>query len=467
MFDSVKLLLTGVGYFFIAYLIGYSTFLFLSVIVGSLDLYKHHRQERFKSILPSDYYVPISIIVPAYNEEITVVDTVRSLLTLEYRAYEIIVVDDGSKDRTTEVLAKAFDMHLVHRPIRRQVDCQREEYVYETRAQKVPLTLIRKKNGGKADALNMGINAANFPYFICMDADSVLQYDSLRRIVQPVLADGNVVAVGGIVRISNDVDLENGRVKRYRLPRNILAFMQVLEYDRSFLASRILFDRFNGSLIISGAFGLFKKSTVIAVGGYDRKTLGEDMELVVKLHEYCTSNSIPYSIRYASDAICWTQAPERLRDLCKQRRRWHLGLFQSMYKHRTMFSNHRFGAVSFVSYLYFLIYELLSPFIEIFGVCTMALAWWFDLINVPFMVLFFLIYAVFGSILTLTAFFSRIYTADLTVSFGDGVRAACLCLFELVFLRFILAWVRCTAFIGYRKRRLSWGRIERRKINLK
>ena len=467
MFDSVKLLLTGVGYFFIAYLIGYSTFLFLSVIVGSLDLYKHHRQEQFKSILPSDYHVPISIIVPAYNEEITVVDTVRSLLTLEYRAYEIIVVDDGSKDRTTEVLAKAFDMHLVHRPIRRQVDCQREEYVYETRAQKVPLTLIRKKNGGKADSLNMGINAANFPYFICMDADSVLQYDSLRRIVQPVLADGNVVAVGGIVRISNDVELENGRVKRYRLPRNILAFMQVLEYDRSFLASRILFDRFNGSLIISGAFGLFKKSTVIAVGGYDRKTLGEDMELVVKLHEYCTSNSIPYSIRYASDAICWTQAPERLRDLCKQRRRWHLGLFQSMYKHRTMFSNHRFGAVSFVSYLYFLIYELLSPFIEIFGVCTMALAWWFDLINVPFMVLFFLIYAVFGAILTLTAFFSRIYTADLTVSFGDGVRAACLCLFELVFLRFILAWVRCTACIGYRKRWLSWGRIERRKINLK
>ena len=467
MFDSVKLLLTGVGYFFIAYLIGYSTFLFLSVIVGSLDLYKHHRQEQFKSILPSDYYVPISIIVPAYNEEITVVDTVRSLLTLEYRAYEIIVVDDGSKDRTSEVLAKAFDMHLVHRPIRRQVDCQREEYVYETRAQKVPLTLIRKKNGGKADSLNMGINAANFPYFICMDADSVLQYDSLRRIVQPVLADGNVVAVGGIVRISNDVELENGRVQRYRLPRNILAFMQVLEYDRSFLASRILFDRFNGSLIISGAFGLFKKSTVIAVGGYDRKTLGEDMELVVKLHEYCTSNSIPYSIRYASDAICWTQAPERLRDLCKQRRRWHLGLFQSMYKHRTMFSNHRFGAVSFVSYLYFLIYELLSPFIEIFGVCTMALAWWFDLINVPFMVLFFLIYAVFGAILTLTAFFSRIYTADLTVSFGDGVRAACLCLFELVFLRFILAWVRCTAFIGYRKRRLSWGSIERRKINLK
>ena len=467
MYDGIKLFLTIVGYFFIAYLIGYSTFLFLSVIVGSLDLYKRNRQEKFKSILPTDYYLPISIIVPAHNEEITVVDTVRSLLALDYRSYEIIVVDDGSSDATSEVLAEAFDMHVVHRPIRRRIECRREECVYETRAQKVPVTLIRKKNGGKADALNMGINASTFPYFICMDADSVLQYDSLRRIAQPVLEDGKVVAVGGIVRISNDVELENGRVKRYRLPRSILAFMQVLEYDRSFLASRILFDRFNGSLIISGAFGLFKKDTVIAVGGYDNKTMGEDMELVVKLHEYCTINGIDYAIRYATDAICWTQVPERLRDLCKQRKRWYLGLFQSMYKHRIMFCNYRFGAVSYVSYLYFLIYELLSPFIEVFGVFTMVLAWWCDLINVPFMLLFFLIYAVFGGVLTITAFFSRIYTADLSVSFRDGVKAVCLCLFELGLLRFILAWVRCTAFVGYKKKKLNWGRIERRKIDLK
>ena len=467
MYDGIKLFLTIVGYFFIAYLIGYSTFLFLSVIVGSLDLYKRNRQEKFKSILPTDYYLPISIIVPAHNEEITVVDTVRSLLALDYRSYEIIVVDDGSSDATSEVLAEAFDMHVVHRPIRRRIECRREERVYETSAQKVPLTLIRKENGGKADALNMGINASTFPYFICMDADSVLQYDSLRRIAQPVLEDGKVVAVGGIVRISNDVELENGRVKRYRLPRSILAFMQVLEYDRSFLASRILFDHFNGSLIISGAFGLFKKDTVIAVGGYDNKTMGEDMELVVKLHEYCTINGIDYAIRYATDAICWTQVPERLRDLCKQRKRWYLGLFQSMYKHRIMFCNYRFGAVSYVSYLYFLIYELLSPFIEVFGVFTMVLAWWCDLINVPFMLLFFLIYAVFGGVLTLTAFFSRIYTADLSVSFRDGVKAVCLCLFELGLLRFILAWVRCTAFVGYKKKKLNWGRIERHKIDLK
>ena len=191
------------------------------------------------------------------------------------------------------------------------------------------------------------------------------------------------------------------------------------------------------------------------------------MELVVKLHEYCVTNEIPYTIRYATDAICWTQAPERLRDLCKQRKRWHLGLFQSMWRHRVMLNNPKFGAVSLVSYLYFLMYELLSPFIELFGVLTMLLAFWVDLINVPFMILFFLIYAVFGSIMSLTAFFARIHTIDLKISFRDVMKAILLCFFEITCLRFVMAFVRTTAFIGYKKKKLQWGKIERKKINLK
>lgn len=222
--EILKVFLDWVGYFFIAYLIGYSTFLFISVIVGSLELYKIHRREIMKNILPQDYHIPISIVVPAYNEEITVVETVKSLLSLEYRAYEIIVVDDGSSDDTSKKLIEAFDMRLVQRPIRGQIECQPEEFVYESHAQKVSLTLIRKGNGGKADSLNMGINAANFPYFICMDADSVLQYDSLQKIAQPVLEYDNVVAVGGMVRISNDAVLENGMVKKTECRT---AFLQV------------------------------------------------------------------------------------------------------------------------------------------------------------------------------------------------------------------------------------------------
>lgn len=467
IFLIIKTILDYVNIFFIIYLIGYSSFLFLAVVIGSSELYKKRQSEKMKNTLLHNYYIPVSIIVPAYNEEVTVVETVKSLLALEYELYEIVVVDDGSKDTTSQKLIEAFGMESIRRPIHRKIACQPEEFIYESVSEKVPLTLIRKKNGGKADSLNMGINACRYPYFICMDADSVLQYDSLSKIVRPLLEQDDIVAVGGVVRPANSVTLERGRVLDYQLPRNILACMQVLEYDRSFLASRILFDKFNGSLIISGAFGLFKKDVVIAAGGYDHSTMGEDMELVVKLHEFCAMNEIPYCVKYATDAVCWSQAPERLKDLCKQRKRWHLGLFQSMWKHRIMLFNAKFGAVSFISYFYFLLYELLSPFIEIFGVFTMLLAFVADLINLPFMILFFAIYAVFGCILTLTAFFARTQTIDLKISFWDALKAILLCFFEITFLRFIMAFVRATAFVGYKKKKLNWGRIERKKINVK
>ncbi|MHB1152432.1 MAG: glycosyltransferase family 2 protein [Eubacteriales bacterium] len=463
--DLIKTILHFSGIFFLFYLIGYSTFLFLAVTVGSSTLYQTKRQNDLKNTLMHDYFVPVSIITPAYNEEVTVVETVKSLLSLEYNLYEIIVVDDGSTDDTSKVLIDTFDMYQTGRPIRRQIDCQPVEFVYESHKQKTTLTLIRKKNGGKADALNMGINAARFPYFVCMDADSVLQYDSLGKIVIPVLENDNVVAVGGTVRPSNNVEIQSGRVKKYSFPKNIIAGMQALEYDRSFLASRILFDKFNGSLIISGAFGLFRKNIVIECGGYDHSTMGEDMELVVKLHEYCITNNMPYLIKYSTDAICWTQVPERIRDLCKQRKRWHVGLFQSMIKHKVMFANFKFGAVGIISYLYYLFYELLSPYIEVFGVITVLLAFAVDLVNVKFMIMFFLVYAGYNSILTLTAFFSRIQTIDLKISFKDTVKAILLCFFEVSLLRFIMALVRATAFFGYKKKKLHWDKFERNQIN--
>ncbi len=464
--ETIKNIFDIIGVCFIVYLIGYSTFLFLSVVVGASTLYKKKTQNRLMNKFRDNYFVPVTIVVPAYNEEVTVVQTVKSLLSLDYSLYEIIVVDDSSKDETSRVMIDAYNMHPVRRPLHRSIECQPEEFICESHEFKVPLTLIRKKNGGKADALNMGINAAKYPYFICMDADSVLQYDSLRKIVIPALEEDNVVAVGGTVRPCNDVTLKDGKVIHYQLPKNILACMQLLEYDRSFLASRILFDHFNGSLIISGAFGLFKKETVIAAGGYDHGTMGEDMELVVKLHSYCLTNQLPYSIKYATDAVCWTQVPEKLGDLKKQRKRWHLGLFQTMWKHRQMMANPHFGVVGSISYIYFLLYELLSPFIEVFGVFTMIAAFFLDLLNLPFMLLFMGIYACYNSILTLTAFFSRIQTIDLTVTFRDFLKAIMLCFFEVTTLRFIMAFVRLTAFKGYKKKKLDWGRIERKKMNI-
>lgn len=467
MRDFMQMFFDFVGIFFVLYMVGYASFLFLSVTVGSSALYGAKRRNKLKNELPDGYFVPVSVIVPAYNEAVTIESTIRSLLALDYSLYEIIVVDDGSKDDTSEIVRKAFQMQPVNRPVQRRIRCQPLESVYETRQYKVPITLVRKKNGGKADALNMGINVSKYPYFLCLDADSILQHDSLEKIVRPVLEDDNVVAVGGAVRPSNGADIENGRVVRYRMPDKVLPCMQVLEYDRSFLAARIMFDKYNGSIIISGAFGLFKKSVVIDAGGYETETMGEDMELVVKLHVYCRENKQPYRIRYATDAVCWTQVPEKLGDLRKQRRRWHIGLFQTMLRHRRILMNPKYGLVSFISYLYFLIYELLSPYIEVFGVLTMILASALDFLNVPFMLLYLGIYIVYSAILSLTAFFARIHTVDLKVAAGDILKALGLCALEVSCLRFILAWVRMTALFGYRQKKADWGEIERKKISFK
>lgn len=457
--------LWAVGVFFVLYLVGYSTFLFLSVTVGSSYLYRRRREAHYESQIGRDCYVPVTIIVPAHNESVTVVDSVRSLLNLDYTLYEVVVVDDGSTDGTAETLVEAFDLHRIERPIRLQLPCQAQEAVWVSEGDRIPLTLVRKANGGKADALNMGINAAHYPYFICIDADSVLQRDSLREIVEPLLENDRVVAVGGLVRPANGITLRDGTVANYTLPRKIIPAMQVLEYDRSFLSARILLDQFNGNLIISGAFGLFRKDLVIAAGGYDPDTVGEDMELVTRLHVFCRTNNIDYRIKYAPDAICWSQAPETLRDLCRQRKRWHTGLFECMTKHWRMFANIRFGLVGFASYTYFLVYELLSPVIELFGILTMVLALALGFINVPFMIMFFLIYAVFGAVMSLTAFFSRVQTRDLRLSLTDVARSLLLSLLEVTVLRFIMAVTRMGALVGYRKRGRRWEKVARTKID--
>lgn len=463
MNKSIELFLEGVGVFYLIYLLLYTTYLFISVLIGAWQLYKKDQMTMIKNQLKHQYYVPISLLVPAYNEEVTIVDSIHSLLELDYRLYEIIIVDDGSKDKTVERLLEAFPFQLQERPIHLKVKCKKYQKIYETKVNNVSLTLICKENGGKGDALNMGINASSYPYFICIDADSLLQRDSLEKIAQPILEDENIVAVGGLIRIAQCVDMEDGVVRSYRMPQSLIVSMQVVEYDRSFMASRILMDQFNGNLIISGAFGLFKKDVVIAVGGYDSSTLGEDMELVVKLHVFCRNNNIEYSIAYEPNAICWSQAPQSLKDLTKQRRRWHLGLFQSMSKYYYIFANPRFGLVSFISYMYYLLFELSSSFIEVFGIITMVIAWWSGMLNAQFMIRFMLLYSFYGAILTITAFFQRIYTQNLKIYFVDALKAILVCIIENVFFRYVLSFVRLTAFIGYKRKKHIWGSIKREK----
>lgn len=459
-------LLEYIAIFFTVYLIGYSTYLFLSVVIGGIYLDKKNTMNKIHNELKHDYYFPISIIVPAYNEEVTIIDSINSLINLNYKIYEIIVVNDGSRDDTAKVLIDHFKLKETKRPIHLRLKCKPIKSIYEgkTNREGVTITLIDKENGGKGDALNMGICASRYPYFLGLDADSLLQKDTLEKIIQPVLESDKVVAVGGLVRVAQCVEVKDGEIVNYLFPSNLIVAMQVMEYERSFLASRIMNDHFNGNLIISGAVGLFKKDIVINVGGYDTDTLGEDMELVVKLHTFCRNNKIPYEIRYEPNAICCSQAPSSFKDLFTQRRRWHLGLFQSLIKYKRIFLNINFGLIGFISYIYYLVYEFLSPFIEVIGVLAIIFASWYGELNFKYMIFFYLLYTMFGGILTITAFFQRIYTQHINIGKRDILKAVLICIIESIFFHFILSFTRITAFKGYRKSKLKWGSIKREKI---
>ncbi|WP_240377924.1 glycosyltransferase family 2 protein [Bacillus piscicola] len=450
-----------IALFFVGYMILYTTFLFLSVLFGAIRLFEKDRRVRLRNEIKHDYYMPISILMPAYNEGVTIVDNVRRLLQLDYKLYEVIIIDDGSTDETTDLLLEAFPFQQASSPIHRVLPCNKETAIYEATIHNVKLTLIQKERGGKGDALNMGINASLYPYFVTLDADSLLQSNALEKIIQPVFADDQIIAVGGMVQLSQCVEMTDGHVRHYWIPWQPIVGMQVMEYDRSFLASRILFDQFSGNLIISGAFGLYKKDIVLAAGGYKTDTIGEDMELVMRLHSYMLHNKGSYKIRYQPEAICWSQAPRTLRDIVKQRSRWHIGLFQSLISYPEMLRRFRYKPVGFISYLYYWVFELLGPFIEVFGIFTILLSLQFNILNVPFMINLFFIYTGYGIVLSLTAFFQRVFFQGIKLKVIDIMKAILFVVLENTIFRYFLSFVRVTSFIGYKKRRNIWGSITR------
>ena len=274
----------------------------------------------FEDLLFTAGRAPISLLVPAYNEAQTIVASTRSLLTLTYPTYEVLVVNDGSKDETLQELIDAFELALADRLPTSAVPTAKVRGVY--RSDRHPnLWVIDKENGGKADALNTGLNYSRTPLFCALDADTLLEPEALMRIVRPFLEDVRTVAVGGIIRIANGCIVDRGIVEDISLPRKLLPRLQVIEYLRAFLASRVGWDAVGGTLIISGAFGAFRRSVVADAGGYSTDTVGEDMELVVRLHRHCRDNAIPYRIAFIPDPVAWTEAPETVRILGTQRER--------------------------------------------------------------------------------------------------------------------------------------------------
>ncbi|BBE40680.1 glycosyltransferase family 2 protein [Streptococcus dysgalactiae] len=444
---------------FLLLLIAYASFLVISLVIGGVHLYEK-REHRSRLATHADD-VGVSVIVPAYNEALTIVNTIDSLLHLDYDHYEIIVVDDGSSDQTSMVLMNHFPLILHQEPINQHIVTKPYKAIYKSDVEGVVLTLIVKENGGKGDALNMGINASCHDYFLCLDADSMLQKDSLKHIVTSVRLDKTVIAVGGLVQVAQGVKIEEGRVVSYHLPWRMVPCAQAIEYDSSFLGARIFLDYLKANLIISGAFGLFKKDIVKAVGGYDTETLGEDMELVMKLHFFCRNNQVPYRICYETDAVCWSQAPTSLGDLRKQRRRWFLGLYQCLKKYRSVFANYRFGAVGFVSYIYYIFFELISPFLELFGAGVVFLALIFHQLNIPFFFSLIFLYTLYCILITLTSFLHRIYSQKLMIGVTDIIKVMYIAVFRYLVLHPVLTLVKASSIIGYREKKNIWGQLKR------
>lgn len=382
-------------WFFLLYFMGLTAIYLLLNLVAFVVISQNMRYAGLDEgdALYTGFELPISLLAPAYNEEATIAGSVNSLLQLSYPEFEIIVINDGSKDATLDVLIDEFALQPIPEAYWIQIPVKPVKAVY--RSTRYPhLRVIDKENGGKADALNAGINCARYPLFCGMDADSILPRSSLFQIVRPFLEDPTTVAVGGIVRIINGCEVRDGHLVKTALPRNWLALFQIVEYLRAFLFGRMGWQVFNAILIISGAFGLFRKEAVIAVGGYRHDTVGEDMELVVRMHRVFSAQQRPYRVHFIPDPICWTEAPEDLRTLKNQRSRWQRGLAESLWLNRSMMFAKNSGVAGWLAFPFMFFFEMLGPLIELTGLMLLAVSYYFDLIDSQVAIAFFIL--VFG-----------------------------------------------------------------------
>lgn len=374
-------------------------------VLAYFNIRRHEMIEKLmnlRNIFRTRFYKPITIMVPAYNEEQTIISSLSSLLSLDYPQFEVIVVNDGSKDSTLQVLIDYFQLIEVPVAVALYLPTQKIKSMYIS-LQEPRLKVLDKENGGKADALNAAINASSYPLICTIDADSILERDGLLKVVRPFIEDERTIAVGGIVRIANGCEIKDGKMIKPGLAKNWLATFQVVEYLRAFLFGRMGWDALNILMVISGAFGLFDKKTVIAAGGYRHDTVGEDMELVVRLHKICRKQKKPYRIRFVPDPVCWTEVPENLKMLGKQRSRWQKGLADSIMKNREMLLNPEYGWIGMFAFPFFFLFELLGPVVELGGFIFFIWSWAIGWVDWEFALLFFLVAVLLGVLLSVSS----------------------------------------------------------------
>ncbi|MBM3341899.1 MAG: glycosyltransferase family 2 protein [Betaproteobacteria bacterium] len=386
--------------FFVAINVGYIAL----NLVAAVAL-KRYRDANVLEALPDLYSglePPVSLLVPAYNEESTIDASVRSMLQLRYPQFELIVINDGSRDGTMDTLKRAFDLELFPRAYWPLIEAKPIRGIYRSR--RYPdLRVVDKENGGKADALNAGINVSRYPLFCGVDADSILEANSLRRVAEPFLNQPDTIVSGGTIRIANGCEVEGGFLTKVGLPRNVFALFQVVEYIRAFLFGRLGWSPLNAVLIISGAFGLFRKDAVIAANGYRHKTIGEDMELIVRMHRHYRLHRKPYQITYVPDPVCYTEAPETFKVLKNQRVRWQRGLCESLTANLSLLFHPRGGAPGWLAFPFMLLFELAGPLLEVLGYAFVIFAYLLGGISFQAFVIFMALAISLGMLLSVSA----------------------------------------------------------------
>jgi len=387
---EVVLAATVLSWFIIGTGLAQTTIYLLQLVVAGYALSKRPPVARSALLWQryGDVAPPIALLVPAYNEALNVVESVHSMLALEYPNFEVVVINDGSKDDTLQRLIEAFKLVKFHRPYEEALAHMPIRGLYSSPTTE-RLFVVDKENGGKADAQNAGINVCRAPLFCVIDGDSILEPDALMRAAQPFIDDPErTIAVGGTIRIANGSKIEAGRVREIHLPHRLLPLFQVVEYLRAFLMARLAWSRINTLMLVSGAFGMFRRAEAVAVGGFTKGSMGEDLDIVIKLHRHMRDKKRKYRIQFIPEPVCWTEAPETLSVLARQRSRWQRGALECFFRYRSMLFNPRYGRVGFLGFGHILIVDVLGPVAEVLGYILIPAFWLLGILSAEYLLAF-------------------------------------------------------------------------------
>lgn len=446
------------------YFLAVNSFYALLLVLSVPEIWKHWKimtDEDLHLYVGSEALPPISVLVPAYNMEASITESVSAQLALRYPQHEVIVVNDGSTDGSMDRLREAFDLYEVPPAFPRRIPTAPTRAFYRSRTHPA-LLVVDKENGGKGDALNVGLNSARCPLVVAVDADTLVAPDALLRLVRPFLLGEHVAAAGGTIRVANGCRVERGRVIEARVPRHFLSAVQVPEYLRAFLFGRLGWNRLGGNLIVSGAFGLFQRQYLLAIGGYTSGSVVEDLDLVVRLHAHLRARRLPYAIPFIPDPVAWTEVPSDVRTHRRQRERWHRGLIATLFAHRSMLFNPRYGRVGLLTMPFFFFGEMLAPLVELLGYTLTLLGWFLGILSAQFALLFLAVALGYQLLLSVWAVVFEETTYHVYPRTGDFVRLLTYAAAEPFGYRQLTVLWRLYAFLNVVRGRRSWGEMRRR-----